>query len=41
MKRAAPKIAHSQSDARASHNDQDAMTAALRSEEHTSELQSP
>ena len=29
MKRAAPKIAHSQSDARASHNDQDAMTAAL------------
>jgi hypothetical protein len=29
MKRAAPKIAHSQSDAGASHNDQDAMTAAL------------
>ena len=29
MKRAAPKIAHSQSDARASHSDQSAMTAAL------------
>jgi hypothetical protein len=29
MKRAAPKIAHSQSDARASHSDQGAMTAAL------------
>ena len=29
MKRAAPKIAHSQSEARTSHNDQDAMTAAL------------
>lgn len=26
MKRAAPKIAHSQSDARASHSDQSAMT---------------
>ena len=29
MKRAAPKIAHSQSDARASRGDQSAMTAAL------------
>jgi hypothetical protein len=29
MKRAAPKIAHSQSDDRASHSDQNAMTAAL------------
>ena len=29
MKRAAPKIAHSQSDARAGHSDQSAMTAAL------------
>jgi len=29
MKRAAPKIAHSQSDTRVSHSDQSAMTAAL------------
>jgi hypothetical protein len=29
MKRAAPKIAHSQSETRASHSDQSAMTAAL------------